>query len=328
MILHPRLARAASACRARHPLLCDARLLQIAFLATLLSIGVLARDFALLPAQMALAFAAGLAAQAMWIRALDIRHRGVLSAVITCFGLSILLRADSLWVHPLAAALAISAKFVIRVHGKHLYNPANLGVILAVSLLPGAWVSPGQWGQDVALAAWFVALGGVVASRARRSDVAWVFLGAYLGLIALRVAALGQPWTILFHQFGNGGLLLFAFFMISDPMTIPNRRMPRMAYAIIVAMVAFLWHFALFKPNGLVWALFFCTPLVPIIDRLWPAEKFEFRNQDARRPDSVTPPRAGDVSRTRSPAAAATPAAPARNATAPCSTRPARRSWT
>jgi enediyne biosynthesis protein E5 len=266
-----------SAWRQRHAVLRDARLFQIAFLATLLTIGVLARDFALMPEQMALAFAAGLATQTLWIRALKIEHRGVLSALITCFGLSILLRADSLWVHPLAAALAISAKFVLRIHGKHLYNPANLGVILAISLLPGAWISPGQWGQDVALAGWFLMLGGVVTNRARRADIAWIFLAAYLGLVALRVIALGQPWTLFIHQFTNGGLLLFAFFMISDPMTIPNRRGARVAYAIIVAFGAFLWHFALFKPNGLVWALFFLTPLVPLFDRLWPAEKFEWR---------------------------------------------------
>jgi Na+-transporting NADH:ubiquinone oxidoreductase subunit NqrB len=260
----------------------DARLYQIAFLATLLSIGVLARDFALLPAQMALAFAAGLATQSLWIRARGLEHRGVLSAVITCFGLSILLRADSLWVHPLAAALAISAKFVIRVRGKHLYNPANLGVILAIALFPGAWVSPGQWGQEVVLAGWFVVLGGVVANRAQRSDVAWMFLGAYLGLVALRVLYLGQPWTIWRHQLANGGLLLFAFFMISDPMTIPNRRSARVAYAIVVAIVAYVWQFAWFKPNGLVWALFLCTPLVPIVDTPWPARKFEWRTAQRR----------------------------------------------
>ena len=262
---------------AKHPLLRDARLFQIAFLATLLAIGALARDFALLPQQMLLAFAAGLATQAFWIWALRIERRGVLSAVITCFGLSILLRADSLWVHPLAAALAISSKFVLRVHGKHVYNPANLGVIASIALLPGTWVSAGQWGQDIALAAWFVALGGIVTQRAQRADVAWTFLAAYLGLAALRVIALGQPWTIFAHQLANGGLLLFAFFMISDPMTIPNRRDARIAYAIVVAIAAFLWHFALFRPNGLVWALFFCTPLVPLMDRLWPAEKFEWR---------------------------------------------------
>ena len=262
---------------------CDARLFQIAFLATLLSVGAFARDFALLPAQMALAFAAGLATQSLWIRALKIEHRGALSAVITCFGLSILLRADSLWVHPLAASVAISSKFVLRVHGKHVYNPANLGVMFALLALPGAWVSPGQWGQDVALAAFFVALGGTVVQRARRMDVAWVFLAAYAALLALRVVALGQPWTILVNQLANGGLLLFAFFMISDPMTIPNRHGARVGYAVLVALVAFAWHFALFRPNGLVWALFLCTPLVPLIDRLWPGERFEWRAPPALR---------------------------------------------
>ena len=275
VLLRVRDAREALA--RRHPLLRDARLFQIAFLATLLSVGALVRDFALLPAQMALAFAAGLATQSFWIRALKIEHRGVLSAVITCFGLSILLRADSLWVHPLAASVAISSKFVLRVNGRHVYNPANLGVIVALLALPGAWVSPGQWGQDVALAAWFVALGGLVAQRARRADVAWAFLAAYLGLVALRIAVLGQPWTIFVHQLASGGLLLFAFFMISDPMTIPGRHGARIASAIVVALVAFAWHFALFRPNGLVWALFLCTPLVPLIDRLWPGERFEWR---------------------------------------------------
>jgi len=119
------------------------------------------------------------------------------------------------------------------------------------------------------------------------SDIAWVFLAAYLGLVALRVVALGQPWTIFLHQFSNGGLLLFAFFMISDPMTIPNRKSARVGYAIFVAIVAFLWHFALFKPNGLVWALFFCTPLVPMIDRMWPGEKFEWRPRSPQPPTTA-----------------------------------------
>ncbi len=263
--------------RQRYPLLRDARLFQIVFLATLLTVGVLLRDFALLPQQMALAFAAGIATQVAWLRALRLEHRGVLSAVITCFGLSLLLRADSLWVHPLAAALAISGKFVLRAGGKHVYNPANLGVILALSFLPGAWVSPGQWGQAVAVAGWFFVLGGTVAWRAHRSDVAWAFLASWLLLVAARIAVLGQPWTLLLHQLTNGALLLFAFFMISDPMTIPDRRAARIGYAFAVAVVAFAWQFVLFRTNGWVWALFLCSPLVPVIDRLWPAERFEWR---------------------------------------------------
>jgi Na+-transporting NADH:ubiquinone oxidoreductase subunit NqrB len=255
----------------------DARVFQILFLGSLLSLGVLARDFTLRPEQMALTFASALATQAVFMQALGLKHRGVLSAIVTSFGLSILLRADSLWVHPLAAFVAIAAKFVIRVDGKHLYNPANLGVIAATTLLPGAWISPGQWGNDLAFAALFVALGGTVVARARRVDVAWVFLAAWLGLVALRVLVLGQPWAVWLHQFGSGALLLFAFFMISDPMTIPNDTRGRILYAALVACAAFLWAYVLFRPNALPWALFLATPLVPLIDRIWKAPRFEWR---------------------------------------------------
>ena len=202
----------------------DARVYQILFLATLLATGALVRDFSLRPEQMALTFAAGLATQALFLRLLKIRGAGYLSAVITCFGLSILLRADTVWVHPLAATVAIASKFVLRVNGKHVFNPANLGVMVALLLLPGAWISPGQWGSDLALAAWFVALGALVSKKARRWDISWMFLACFVGLVAARVAWLGQSPHVLLHQLQSGALLLFTFFMISDPMTIPNRR--------------------------------------------------------------------------------------------------------
>ncbi len=257
----------------------DARVFQIAFQAVLLTVGVLARDFALDPRQMGLAFAAGLAAQWLWLKALDLKHKWVSSALITCLGVSLLLRADTLWAHPLAAALAISSKFMLRANGKHLFNPANLGVVVALASLPGTWVSPGQWGGGVVLAAWFVALGALVTQRARRWDISWMFLAAWATLIAARIVWLGQPWTILVHQFQNGALLLFAFFMISDPMTIPNRRSTRVGYAITVALCAFCWQFGLFGTNGFLWALFFASPLVPLIDRWWPGETFGWRER-------------------------------------------------
>jgi Na+-transporting NADH:ubiquinone oxidoreductase subunit NqrB len=250
---------------------------QIVFLAGLLTVGVLLRDFSLQPLQMIFAFAAGLATQAFWLRRLGLQQRGFLSAVVTCCGLSLLLRSDTLWVHPLAAVLAMSSKFLLRVNGKHLYNPANLGVIAAITLLPGTWVSAGQWGSDLALAVWFLMFGTIVTQRARRLDVSWVFLSAFLSMVALRVAWLGQSWAIWWHQLGNGALLLFAFFMISDPMTIPNRAGARVAYALIVAVGAAAWQYLLFKPNALIWALFLLTPLVPVLDRFFRAQRFEWR---------------------------------------------------
>jgi Na+-transporting NADH:ubiquinone oxidoreductase subunit NqrB len=257
----------------------DARVFQILFLGTLLLFGALVRDFALQPEQVVLALAAGLGAQAFWIKALGLKNVGYLSALVTCLGTSILVRADSLWVHPLLAALAMSAKFTIRIRGKHLYNPANLAVILAIAVVPGAWASPGQWGSDVLIGLWFVCLGVTVTTSAKRLDIAWAFLGSYTAMLAARMLILGQPHAVLIHQLGSGALLLFTFFMISDPMTTPNRRALRLTYAFLVAALAFVWQFFLFIPNGPVWALFLLTPLVPLIDWIWPGKKHIWQTQ-------------------------------------------------
>ena len=261
----------------------DARLFQILFLGSLLLFGALLRDFALRWEQVALAFAAGLAAQAFWIRALGLRNAGYLSALVTCLGTSILVRADSLWVHPLLAAVAMSSKFAIRIRGKHVFNPANLAVILAIAAVPGAWASPGQWGSDVLIGLWFVCLGVTVTTGAKRLDVAWAFLGSYAALLAARMLILGQPHAVLIHQLSGGALLLFTFFMISDPMTTPNRRAPRLVYAALVAAFAFVWQFLLFETNGPVWGLFLLTPLVPLFDWLWPGAKHAWQGAAPRR---------------------------------------------
>jgi enediyne biosynthesis protein E5 len=171
---------------------------------------------------------------------------------------------------------------VLRVRGKHLFNPANLGVIFAVGGLPGAWISPGQWGDDLLLVGWIAFLGAMVVRRAARSDVTFAFLAFHLGLAAARVLWLGQSPAVWLHQASNGALLVFAFFMISDPMTIPNDRRGRIVHAAAVAAVAFVWQFGLYRPNGLPWALFVCVPLVPLLDRLWPAERHRWIVQGGR----------------------------------------------
>ncbi|HEY6393791.1 MAG TPA: RnfABCDGE type electron transport complex subunit D [Candidatus Binataceae bacterium] len=252
----------------------DPRIFQITFLGLLLAAGVFLRDFSLHPAQVFFTLAAALSTQRLsWIANPPI-SRSYRSAIITSLSLVLLLRADNLIVHPLAAAAAISSKSLFRIRGKHLFNPATLGIVFAITCLPGTWVSPGQWGHDVAIAGWLVVLGTTVAHRAHRNDLSFAFLALYLGAIALRVIYLGQLWPVWTHQLTNGAILLFAFFMISDPMTSPNSRRGRIAHAATVAAIAFGWQFHFFSTNGLIWALFFAAPAVPLWDAIWPAPKF------------------------------------------------------
>ncbi len=254
----------------------DPRLFQIFSLGILLAAGAYFRDFSIRPEQVLLTFAAGLLTQTACWRLTPSKPRTLRSAIITCLSLTLLLRADNLLAHPLAAAAAISSKSFFRFRGKHLFNPATFGIIFAIVFLPGTWVSPGQWGQDVAIAGWVVMLGMLVTNRARRGDISWTFLAFYLGALALRVEFLGQRFAVWTHQLENGALLLFAFFMISDPMTGPNHRRGRIAHAAFVAAIAYLWQVRLYHTNGLIWALFIAAPCVPIWDAIWPARKFEW----------------------------------------------------
>ena len=256
--------------------LADPRLCQIVSLGVLLAAGAYFRDFSIGAEQAVLTFAAGLLTQIACWRLTPSKPRSIRSAVITCLSLTLLLRADNLFAHPIAAAAAISSKSLFRFRGKHLFNPATFGVIFAIAFLPGTWVSPGQWGQDVAIAGWVMMLGMLVTQRARRGDISWTFLAFYLGALALRVEYLGQRWAVWAHQLESGALLLFAFFMVSDPMTGPNDRRGRIAQAALVAAIAYAWQVRLYHTNGLIWALFIAAPCVPLWDAIWPARKFEW----------------------------------------------------
>lgn len=255
----------------------DPRLFQVLFLGSFLAIGIVSRDFSLQFGQIVLTFAAVLVTQAFWLHRLGLQHAGYWSALVSCLGLSMLVRADNLWVHPLVGVLAMSSKFVVRADGRHVFNPANFGAVLAAYALPGAWVSPGQWGQQLLLAGWFIALGSIVTARSRRVDIGWCFLGFYLGLLSLRVLILGQNPQVIAHQLQNGALLLFAFFMISDPMTTPLNTRARIVYAFAVALLALIWQFVFHRPNGLILSLFVLSPLVAWVNRHLPGERFEWR---------------------------------------------------
>lgn len=256
----------------------DPRTWQLIVMASLLFLGVWLRDFSLKPAQILLTFTAGLLTQAFFLHTFRLQQRGFLSGIITCFGLCLLLRSSNLWVHPCVAILAISSKFLIRPFGAHLFNPANLGVILGLTLFPQTWVTTGQWGADLTTASWLIAAGFFVANNARRLDISAYFLCFYAGLfLGIRVFWYGYSFSVFLHQFQNGALLLFAFFMISDPLTIPRHRTGRLIHAALVAILAYIWQYVLYYNQGILWGLFFATFLVPFWNRLFSAPSYQWR---------------------------------------------------
>jgi Na+-transporting NADH:ubiquinone oxidoreductase subunit NqrB len=251
----------------------DARHLQIIALASLLTINFAAIDFGASMTASAFALAASLLTQAVCSRLtktpLDLR-----SPLITGLSLSLLLRAEEPWMHAVAGVIAISSKFVLRINGKHVFNPAGLAIVVLLLFSSGVWISPGLWGASI----WFAALVGffaiMVLHAARRTDIAIYFFFSHAALLFARAVWLGDPWAIPLHQLQSGSLLIFTFFMISDPRTSPDSPLGRFLFAFAVAAVAHYLAFFIQMRPALYFALIALSPGTLLIDRILPAPRF------------------------------------------------------
>jgi enediyne biosynthesis protein E5 len=254
----------------------DARYFQIAALGALLALNFALIDFGARPLPSVVALSSALLTQLIGSRltgtAFDWR-----SPVITGLSLSLLLRADALWIYAAAGVIAIASKFLLRIDGKHVFNPAGLAIVVLLLATNGVWISPGQWGAEI----WFAALTGgfaiLVLSAARRADIAVFFFASHAALLFVRAYWLGDPLVIPVHQLQSGSLLIFTFFMISDPRTSPDSMIGRFLFAFAVAASAHYMAFFMQMRPALYFALILFSPLILLIDRLIPAKRFVWR---------------------------------------------------
>ena len=248
----------------------DPRLYQIATLGALLIYGWTRLDFDITPPRAGLLVASALATQWIGTRLCGLTRFDPRSALISGLSLCLLFRTSEPWLAVAAGAIAVGSKFAVRLGAKHLFNPTNIAVVLLLLLSDRVWVSPGQWGNIAWFAFLMACAGSVVVTRAARADVTFVFLASWVLLVSGRSWWLGEPLAIPLHRFQSGALLLFAFFMISDPKTTPDSRVGRVLFALLVAAGAWYVQFRLFRTNGFLWSLAACSCLVPLLDRWLP----------------------------------------------------------
>jgi Na+-translocating ferredoxin:NAD+ oxidoreductase RnfD subunit len=90
------------------------------------------------------------------------------------------------------------------------------------------------------------------------------------------------------HRLESGALLLFTFFMISDPKTTPDSRAGRVLFAALVAYGAWYVQFRLFRTNGLLWSLATVSLMVPLLDRVLPGSKYSWVSGKEQRHGETT----------------------------------------
>ncbi len=202
---------------------------------------------------------------------------GMPSALISSFGLALFLKTNRWEITIFAAALAIVSKYIIRYKGKHLFNPSALGIVVSVLFTNEAWINPGQWGSGVILLFGILTLGIIVVTKVQKLDVSLAFLLTFASLLFIRqVIYLQWPVDFFIQAISTGAVLVFSFFMISDPKTTPNHPVARIVWAAIVGVGAF--YLATFEyVNGApVFVLVFAQILVPVFDKIFRASAFDW----------------------------------------------------
>jgi len=274
--------------RPRPPI--DPRYYQIAVLSGLLVYGLGWLHFDITPGRAALLLGAALLTQCVCTRLWGLPRFDPKSALISGLSLCLLLRTSFAAVATLGAVITVASKFAVRWKGKHIFNPTNFGLVFLMLLGAPVWVSPGQWGNVAFFGFLITCIGGLVVNRASRSDVTYAFIASWALALFGRSAWLGEPMTIPLHRLESGALLLFTFFMISDPKTTPDSRAGRILFAALVAFGAYWIQFRLFRTNGLLWSLAGFSIVVPFIDALLPGSRYSWKRTGGSACTPVTTP--------------------------------------
>ncbi len=187
------------------------------------------------------------------------------SAMLTGSGVALILRvvgtpSDDPWntyaweTFAVVAGLALLTKYVIKYRGSHVFNPSNIGLVVAFLVLGVTRVEPLDfwWGPLDAwmLLAYAVILGGglLITRRLRLLEMAfafWAVLAVGIGLLSASGHCMVANWSftpVCGFDFWrvivtSPEVLIFLFFMITDPKTSPTGRVGRLVFGTLVAVM-------------------------------------------------------------------------------------------
>jgi hypothetical protein len=278
----------------------DPRLWLSAVIMTVHVLGQTVLGFKVSIAQILVTIAVGAVVEA----AVTLRRQHVLawpaSGILTASGVALILRASGtdhgdwwslhgIQFFVIAVLLSLLSKYLVRPGGRHLFNPSNVGLVWALLVIGPAHVFPQYlwWGPNDAgvAAAYVVILTGAsfILRRVRMVPMVLSFLIPYVALIGA-FAAGGRSFVAIWHDGPVGGasywanvalspeVLVFVFFMMSDPQTAPRTRVGRMLYGATTALVAAGLIF--FQPTefgiklAILSSLTVVCALVPVIEKV------------------------------------------------------------
>lgn len=180
------------------------------------------------------------------------------SAYISGISVGILVRSPAFWPYAVCAIVSIMSKYVLRVNGRHIWNPSNFSISVLLFLAPETVAALSiQWGNYLLpmLVIWI--LGSIIIARLHRFHITGTYVACFIVFAFLRSYITGSPWQSEIAPLTGPMYQLFIFFMITDPKTTVRSKFWQ---CIVVALVAFVEM--ILRLSHVVYAPFYALFLV------------------------------------------------------------------
>jgi Na+-translocating ferredoxin:NAD+ oxidoreductase RnfD subunit len=238
------------------------------FITTILVVGHFAYGILESYERTALAIVAALVTELVLGRIFFGKWLNLASAYISGISVGILIRSPAFWPYALCSVISIMSKYVLRVKGRHLWNPSNFGICVLLFLAPETVAALTiQWGNFIwpLLVIWI--LGSVIIWRAKRIHISVTYVLSFLAFAFLRSWITGDPWRSEISPITGPMYQLFVFFMITDPKTTVKSVKWQCIVVFLVAFVEMLLRLnhVVYAP---LYALFLVGPTAMLIE-IW-----------------------------------------------------------
>jgi Na+-translocating ferredoxin:NAD+ oxidoreductase RnfD subunit len=190
------------------------------------------------------------------------------SAYITGISVGILVRSPAYWPYALCAAISIMSKYVLRVKGRHIWNPSNFGISVMLFLAADTVASLSiQWGNYLLPMLIIWALGSVIIARLHRFHITGIYVASFFAFAFLRSWMTVSPWQSEVAPITGPMYQLFIFFMITDPKTTVRSKRGQCIVVFLVALLEMVLRLrqVVYAP---FYALFIVGPAAMLVE-IW-----------------------------------------------------------
>ncbi len=246
----------------------DNRYLAPMFITCILLVGHLSFGFLESYTRTALAIVVAIIAELILGRIFFGKWLNLASAYITGISVGILVRSPAFWPFALGSLISIMSKYVLRVKGRHIWNPSNFGIAVLLFLAPETMaILSVQWGNNLLPIAVIWILGSIIIYRARRFHISATYVVSFLLFAFVRSWITGHPWQAEVAPITGPMYQLFVFFMVTDPKTTVRSKTAQCVVVFIVAFVEFLLRLneVVYAP---IYALFLVGPAAVLFE-IW-----------------------------------------------------------